>query len=131
MFKCSNRTKPLSISKVERCNPTDTASDGEIHFYCSLAGTLLYLVHAVSPQACFVASKILQRFGYLRVSDVVEANDMIEEPLSFAILIKLVSSSDSKNINLSSFSDASHVGEREVYGQSGVLSGLQVFLSSR
>lgn len=51
--------------------------------YRSLAGVLMYLENSVVPKAALVTSFLKQKLGSLRVSHLIEANEMLHEIINF------------------------------------------------
>lgn len=98
----------------------------ETHDYRSLAGTLLYLGQAVLPQACYVASRMQQRLGSLRVADLIEANAMIRELGKLEPKVSFNMPDSISEIDISTLSDASHNGPSSTHGQTGIISGLRI-----
>lgn len=122
-----DRIKPLSLSKLKPRwlrSLTNKTKEHKTHSYCSLAVTLIYLGKAALPQAYFVAPKMQQRIGCPEVLDLVAANDMVKELHDLTLLFTFVRSSKISDVNLISSLDSFHAEKREVYAQSGVLSGL-------
>lgn len=120
------RIKTLCIPKARRKMYTEACDAAETQAFRSLAGTLLYLGQAVLPQACLVASKMQQRIGSLHVSDMLDANQMVKELLSLQPSLLFLSSVEDFHATLITLSDASHAGLHEVYGQTGLISGIKV-----
>lgn len=131
MSEYMGRIKPLELSKSRRGETSDKATPAETHLYRSLAGTLLYLGQAVIPQANLIASKMQQRLGSLHVSHIIEANAMVRELLRLKPAIMFLKAKNIKSVAITTFSDASHAGVTEVYGQSGILSGLQILMPDK
>lgn len=75
----AEKMKEISIQKCRQVDTYQRATDGETHDYRSMAGTLLYLNQAVLPYASFIASKMQQKLGALRVCDIIEANSILRE----------------------------------------------------
>lgn len=112
-----DRISPIDVSKMRRNNLSAEANKAKIHSYRSLTGTLLYIGQAALPKACLAASKMRQELGSLRVSDSLEANSMVREVLKLKPVILYPKVNEAKSVGIVSFSDASHEGIREVYGQ--------------
>lgn len=125
------RINPIPVSKLRRNNVAEKASDAETRSFRSLAGTLLYMGQATLPQASYTASKMQQRLGSLLISDIVDANAMTRELKNLRPTILFPVVNGIQDVTIVSFSDASHAGLKDVYGQTGVLTGLKVIASER
>lgn len=71
------------IGKSRMLQQSEGAKSQVIHGYKSMAGTLLYLRWAVSPQPFLIASRMQQRLGAMRLLDIVGANRLIWEPYAW------------------------------------------------
>lgn len=79
MYNYLRRVRRVRISKDRKTSPNRPAHDRERSEYRSLAGTLLYVGQSVLPQACFVASKVQQRLGLLKVGHLSVSNSILAE----------------------------------------------------
>lgn len=77
------------------------------------------------------ASKIQQRLGSLYVPDMIEANCMVRELLRLKPAILFRKPTEIKVSIIVTFSDASHSGVRQVYGQSCIVSGIMIDIPHR
>jgi hypothetical protein len=73
------------------------------------------------PQASFAASHLQERLVYLRVSDLCEANDIMQNLRSLKAEIVYQNPSSIARVSVLAYSDAAHSG---TYGQGGYLAGL-------
>lgn len=120
------RVKTIQISKSRKASPQLSVDERERAEYRSLAGTLLYLGQAVLPQACFVASRLQQKLGTLRVSYLIDANAMVAKLKKLQRSILYLSPDYIVDVCINTFSDASHGSGDAVSGQSGGLYGLVI-----
>lgn len=121
-----SRVRPVQISRDRKKTPHLSADDREKSEYRSLAGVLLYIGQAVLPHACFVASKIQQKLGSLKVGHIIDANTMVVDLKKLRPALTFKQPKKVSNVLICSLSDASHGGHDEIYGQSGVITGLKV-----
>lgn len=122
----ADRISPIKLDKVGKQQDVRNTDSADTKSFHSFARTLLYLGQAVIRQACLMASKMQQRLGPLRVSYITEANTMVRELLRWRRSVKFTKVRNNKPISIVSFSNASHAGSREMYGQSGILTGLKI-----
>lgn len=67
-----------------------------------------------------------QRFGNVRVLDIVDENGMTGELLSLSPRLLFCANNDIQNVTIVTFSDASHSSKNDVYGQSGIILSLKI-----
>lgn len=131
MPKYFERIKTLPLSKEKKRKPAEKATYDQITSYRSLAGTSLYLGQAVLPQVCLVLSKMQQRLGYLRITDLLDANLMVKELLSLKPMLCFTRFNQIQTVMLTTLSDALQAGVRKEYEQSRIISGLLLKTSSQ
>lgn len=71
-----------------------------------------------------------QKLGYLRISHLLDANRMIDDPKPLHHAITFKEPSNPAGITISTLSDASHGGLDETYGQSGCITVLRITQSN-
>lgn len=120
------RIRPVCISRDRENHPHATVDDSERSESRSLAGTLLYLGQAVSPQAWYMASRIQQRLLYFTVKHPHEENDMVKEICSLHYFSTFPQPEELASISVCTFSDASSGRNNYAYGQTGLISGLRI-----
>lgn len=91
---------------------------------------ILYLGQVVLPTAFFVTSTIAQKLGLLKVAHLSAANEMIGELKRLEPVIGYHRPIDVSSICICGFSDSSHGGAEETYGQSGIILGLKILSSN-
>ena len=91
-----------------------------------LQATFFTSANAILQNTFFVASKMQQRLGRLTVRKLIEANDILSDLKRSGAVMRYKAPRSTRSIRLVFFSDASHSGTDEVYGQSGFLSGLLI-----
>lgn len=121
--------KPIDIPKLGRSNNAEKSKVVEIHSFQSYAGTLLFVGQTDLSQASLTESKMQQRLVSLYMSNILEAIAMVRE------LQKLIPEILCQNLNgitpvsIIPFPDASHVRMKEIFGQTGALTGFKVVFS--
>lgn len=120
------RAAAVQVDRNRRSDTHAVANPRETAQYRTLAGVLVYLGQSALPQAALVASKMQQRLGDLRVSHLLEANRMMDElkPLHHSITFK--APKRPAEVTICTFSDASHGGLDEIYGQTGCITGVRI-----
>lgn len=121
-----DRVRSVQISKERKTRPEIQVDDRERSEYRSLAGVLLYLGQAVLPQASFVASRMQQKLGLLKIGHVIEANKMLTELKKLKAELMFIWPQNIGSVSISSLSDASHGCADETYGQTGTFCGLKI-----
>lgn len=114
-WKC---VKDIVLSRTRRKMGRATATADDIVRYRSPAGTLLYLCNGVLPQASLVVSLMHQSLLSLRVSHLIEANDMVRDLRRLDTVIYFPKVQEAHNVIICTLSDAAHPKERD-YGQTG------------
>ena len=94
----------------------------------------MYLGNGVLPQASFVTSMLQQIIGKVRVSHLIDANEMLAELLKMTPSIKYIAAPQGQieNVIVATFSDAAfNQSTGGGYGQTGLLSGLRIVMKDR
>ena len=117
---------PTSRARLKQSE--QAATDEERTALKSLSGTLIFLGNGTLPQASYVASRIQQSLGHLKVKDIKEANRMVKELMQLNPTVTFrTPTSNIKEVTTCSFSDASfNIGKSQSYGQSGIISGMLI-----
>lgn len=124
MIEYTERIQAITISRSRKHESDSQATAVEEKAYRALAGTLMFLGNGVLPQAALVTSKMQQRLGNLKVSDILDANRMTNEILRLTPTIRYAKPNSVCEVKLISLSDASHGANHEIYGQTGFLCGM-------
>lgn len=106
------RIKPIKTTRTRRKMRAERATAHEVIQFQSLAGTLLYLGNNVLPQASVAVLFMQQRDGRFCISDLIEANQMLAELKHLELVITFRRVTNSTNVILCTFSDASHPCDR-------------------
>lgn len=124
MSEYLEKIQPLEITRSRRKEFDPSCTPEELTAYLGLAGSLNFLGHGILPQAAFAASYLQQAVGSLKVSDIVNANKVLQEIKCLTPSMKFQAPKTLDDVNPSylSFSDASHGSTS--YGQTGYLSGI-------
>lgn len=72
-----------------------------------------------------MTSVLQQQISALKVSHLVDTNEMIAELLQLGPTLTFIQPQNVKNAIISTFSDASHARDRD-YGQTGIITGLRI-----
>lgn len=120
--------KAIPILPERRKKPQEKASEAEMTHFRSLSGAMIWAGSGALPQAAYVGSDLQQRIPNLKVHDLCEANGMLKEMrdlkpiLYFPRPVGLITSS-----SVLSFSDtAFNISKKNQYGQTGILTGLDI-----
>lgn len=126
MTEYMSKINPIPLSRQRRKQQMEKCTSEERTKYLGLAGQLNWLGHGVLPQASFVASRIQQYTGDLRVKHISEANQMLFalKKLNPTITYKAPGNTEEiiGNTTILTFSDASQ--GTTTYGQTGYVSGI-------
>ena len=126
MSEYMSKINPIQVSRQRRKQQMEKCTSEERTQYLGLAGQLNWLGHGALPQASFVASRIQQYTGDLRVKHISEANQMrfALKKLKPTLTYKSPRYTEEtlKNSSILTFSDASQGST--TYGQTGYVSGI-------
>lgn len=78
------------------------------------------------PQSSKVTSKMPQRLDHLRVSHIIEANEMVDWIMKLPPYNSCINPSGNAKKKLVSISDASHGGMNQIHSRTGGLCGLLI-----
>lgn len=124
MEEYCKRLKSINLSKSQRFSSNNAANEEVTHHYCFLIGNLLYAGQAALLQAIMAASKIQQRIGCFKVTNITQISSMLCKLLSLKPMILFCKPDTNRGLKLLSFPDAPHAEAQEINDQTRVISGL-------
>lgn len=92
---------------------------------------MLYFGQALLPLALFVAFKMQQRLGLLKVAYLLEASRILRKLKGLDALIGFPKPKHPKMVTISTMIDASHNGVNETYGLSGILCRFKIYTNAQ